>query len=674
MIILTEKPNVAEAIASAIGGYEKQKGFYSKGSDCIVSAQGHLLTLNEPEDYDAKYSKWRLEDLPICPDRLYYKPIPQNYKVLQKIKNCFNEFDSSEFILATDAEREGEVIGAEILNFLKYSNPSAKRFWVSEALTKDVVLAGLKNAKPLINFEKYKREGFARAQADWLVGMNISRLISVSAKTLCTFGRVQTAILAAIYLREKSISEFVPVPYNQFEVTSSKENKNFTLYLIKDNEDRFKENDSFLIQAANDISRSDTVKILKVEKEKKTENPPQLFNITGLQKYCSQFYKITPAKTLEIAQSLYEDFKCLSYPRTPSVVLGDENVELYRTKYELLSETYPELSQRCDNLKISPENKRLFNSKKLQDHHGLIPLDVLPDSASESHRQVYEAVLKRFFDVIKPPFIYEQCKVKAQIKDYNFSGSGRIIIQKGFKDNFDDDDVQEFPELQDGDTTSVIKTEVLYKLTKSKKHYTNASILALMENPKGEDENLGKLVGLGTPATRADIIEKLLKREYIVQQGQTLLITEKGKFLIEAILKVPELKDFISIAKTTEWEEKLAENPEGFLLEIKSFIKFKLQNIHITDVWVDPGLGVCPVCKKGHIKENAKAFSCTEWKNGCSFSIWKEICGAKITASDVKILLSGGKIKPKKMKSKAGKEFSAPLELVNGKIEFVFKK
>lgn len=672
MIILTEKPSVAEAIASAIGGYQKQKGFFSKGKDCIVSAQGHLLTLNEPEDYDIKFKKWTLEDLPICPEKLYYKPIEKNLYVLNKIKKCFQEFDDSEFILATDAEREGEVIGAEILNYLKYSNSSAKRFWVSEALTKDVVLSGLKNAKPLINFEKYKREGFARAHADWLVGMNISRLISVSAKTLCTFGRVQTAILAAIYLREKSIAEFVPVPYQQLEIITSKDKKKFSLFLTKDNSDRFSKNDSYLFQAVNDISISQNIKIVKIEKQKKTENPPQLFNITGLQKYCSQYYKIAPAKTLEIAQSLYEDLKCLSYPRTPSVVLGDDNIELYKNKYDLLSTAFPELSQGCDNLKISQDNKRLFNSEKLQDHHGLIPLDIIPDSATKEQRQVYEAVLKRFFDVIKPPFIYEQCKVFAKIKDYDFTGSGRIIIQNGFKTELDDE-VQDFPELKENNILQVEQSEILNKLTKPKKHYTNASILALMENPKGEDENLGKLVGLGTPATKADIIEKLLNREYIVQQGQTLLITEKGKFLIEAILKVPELKDFISITKTTEWEEKLAENPEGFLLEIKSFIKSKIQNIHINDVWVDPGLGTCPVCHKGHIKENAKAFSCTEWKNGCSFSIWKEICGAKITASDVSILLKGGKTKPKKMTSKAGKDFSAPLSLINGKIEFVFK-
>lgn len=672
MIILTEKPSVAEAIALAIGGYQKQKGFFSKGIDCIVSAQGHLLTLQEPEDYDIKFKKWNLEDLPICPDKLYYKPIEKNLYVLNKIKKCFQEFDDSEFILATDAEREGEVIGAEILNYLKYSNSSAKRFWVSEALTKDVVLSGLKNAKPLINFEKYKREGFARAHADWLVGMNISRLISVSTKTLCTFGRVQTAILAAIYLREKSISEFVPVPYKQLEIITSKDKKKFSLFLTKNNSDRFSENDNYLFQAVNDISISQNIKIVKIEKQKKTENPPQLFNITGLQKYCSQYYKIAPAKTLEIAQSLYEDLKCLSYPRTPSVVLGDDNIELYKNKYDLLSTAFPELSQGCDNLKISSDNKRLFNSEKLQDHHGLIPLDIIPDSASKEQSQVYEAVLKRFFDVIKPPFIYEQCKVFAKIKDYDFTGSGRIIIQNGFKTELDDE-VQDFPELKENDILQVEQSEILNKLTKPKKHYTNASILALMENPKGEDEYLGKLVGLGTPATRADIIEKLLKREYIIQQGQTLLISEKGKFLIEAILKVPELKDFISIAKTTEWEEKLAENPEGFLLEIKSFIKSKIQNIHINDVWVDLGLGVCPVCKKGHIKENAKAFSCTEWKNGCSFSIWKEICGAKITASDVSILLKGGKTKPKKMTSKSGKDFSAPLSLNNGKIEFVFK-
>lgn len=673
MIILTEKPNVADAIAEALGGYKKEKGFYSKGPDCIVSAQGHLLTLNEPEDYDPKYAKWKLEDLPICPDRIFYKPILRNYKVLEKIKNCFNSFDSSEFILATDAEREGEVIGAEILNFLKYKNPAAKRFWVSEALTKDVVLNGLKNAKPLTDYQKYKNEGFARAHADWLVGMNISRLLSVSAETLCSFGRVQTAILAAIYLREKSIAEFKPVPYKQLELTVSKKNIDFSMFLINNDSDRFSVNDSFLTEAINKTAGCNSICITEVQKELKKENPPQLFNITGLQKYCSSKYKLAPSKTLEIAQSLYEDLKCMSYPRTPSVVLGDDNIDLYLEKYELLSKKYPELAQGCANSNISENNKRLFNSAKLQDHHGLIPLADIPDTASELQKKVYYAVLKRFFEVIKPEFIYEACTIFGSISDYTFKGTGRIIVQKGFKTELDDE-VQSIPEIAKDENLLIKKTNILDKLTQPKKHFTNASILALMENPKGEDENLGKLVGLGTPATRADIIDKLINREYIVNQDQKLLITDKGKFLIEAVLKVPELKEFISISKTTEWEEKLAADPDSFLNEIKTFIQTKISNIRITDKWTEPGLGTCPVCFKGTVKENSKGFSCSEWKNGCSFTVWKNICGAKITASDVQLLISGKKTKAKKMTSKAGKEFSAPLQLVNGKVEFVFNK
>lgn len=671
MIILTEKPNVATAIAEALGGYEKQNGFFSKGKNCIVSAQGHLLTLNEPEDYDAKYSKWRLEDLPICPDRLYYKPIPQNYKVLQKIKNCFNEFDSSEFILATDAEREGEVIGAEILNFLKYNNPSAKRFWVSEALTKEVVLKGLKSAKNLSEYAKYKNEGFARSQADWLVGMNISRLISVSAGTLCTFGRVQTAILAAIYLRDKAIEEFKPVPYKQLELIVTKKNINFSMFLNNNGTDRFSTGDSFFLEAVKKMTSCNSMLITEIKKETKKENPPQLFNITGLQKYCSKKYKIAPSKTLEIAQSLYEDLKCLSYPRTPSVVLGDENVELYSEKYELLSGLYPELSQDCDNSKISNENKRLFNSAKLQDHHGLIPLADIPDSASDLQKKVYYSVLKRFFDVIKSEFIYESCLITGTTQDLEFKGSGRIIIQKGFKTELDDE-IQSIPDLNENENIPVTKINNLDKVTQPKKHYTNATILALMENPKGEDENLGKLVGLGTPATRADIIDKLLTREYITQTDQKLLITEKGKFLINAILKVPELKDFISIAKTTEWEEKLADDPESFLNEIRTFIKTKIANITITDKWIDPGLGSCPKCKKGRIRETQKSYSCSEWKAGCDFTIWKNIANAKVSSADVQLLITGKKTKTKKMTSKAGKEFSAALQLINGKVEFVF--
>ena len=271
-------------------------------------------------------------------------------------------------MLATDAEREGEHIGALILNYVGFKHyDTAKRFWVSEALTPDVVKKGFENLKSLSNYESYKKAGLSRARSDWLLGINISRLLALSTNTNAFFGRVQTAILGAIYLRDKNIANFKPVPYFQLAVKVQYLGTNFEMLFNKNGEDRFATKEQLAQRCANLKQKTLTVK--EIQTERKTENQPQLFNITGLQKYCSNKYHLTPEETLSIAQELYEKLKCLSYPRTPSTVLGDDNVELFRTKFELLSVHYPQLAQRCANKYISPDNKRLFNSAKLQDHH-----------------------------------------------------------------------------------------------------------------------------------------------------------------------------------------------------------------------------------------------------------------------------------------------------------------
>lgn len=678
MFVLTEKPSVANDIAAALGDFQKANfpfGSFWKNShdDIIVSAAGHLLELFQPEDYNPSWKNWNLEDLPIIPENFKYQPIKESFDVLKKIKYCFDHFDSTDFVLATDAEREGEHIGALILNYVGFKHyDTAKRFWVSEALTPDVVKKGFENLKSLSNYESYKKAGLARARSDWLLGINISRLLALSTNTNAFFGRVQTAILGAIYLRDKNIANFKPVPYFQLAVKVQYSGTNFEMLFNKNGEDRFATKEQLAQRCANLKQKTLTVK--EIQTERKTENQPQLFNITGLQKYCSNKYHLTPEETLSIAQELYEKLKCLSYPRTPSTVLGDDNVELFRTKFELLSVHYPQLAQRCANKYISPDNKRLFNSAKLQDHHALIPLAVLPADATEKQKNVYEAVLLRFFQTVMEPHIYEITTVKAALpesSDEEFIAKGKAIVQPGWKttdsETDSEEEIQTLPAgLKKADKLPVIESNILEKETKPKKHYTNATILALMENPKGEDENLGKLSGIGTPATRAGIIAKLISRQYIQQKGQQLLITDKGKFIIQTVVKIPCLANLIKISTTTEWEEKLNNEPDNFLDENKDFLKKEIPQIKITDKWENTSntIGECPVCHKGKITEGKKSFFCSEYKNGCKVSIWKDnFCHANITASDVLALISGKATKPKKMKStKTGKDFTASLK------------
>lgn len=676
----------------ALGDFQKASspfGSFWKNSrnDIIVSAAGHLLELYQPEDYNPSWKNWELEDLPIIPEDFKYQPIEASIDVLKKIKYCFDNFDSSDFVLATDAEREGEHIGALILNYVGFKHYStARRFWVSEALTPDVVKKGFANLKPLSEYESYKKAGLARARSDWLLGINVSRLLAISTNTNAFFGRVQTAILGAIYLRDKNISGFKPVPYFQLAVTVRTENSDFKMLLNVNGKDRFATKEELAQRCANLNGKS--LSVTEIQTERKTENQPQLFNITGLQKYCSNVYHFTPEETLAIAQELYESLKCLSYPRTPSTVLGDDNVELFSEKFNLLSKSYPQLAQRCANKYISGENKRLFNSSKLQDHHALIPLAPLPEAATDKQKKVYEAVLLRFFQTVMDVHIYEVTTIKAVlpgITGEEYIAKGKTIVQTGWKNSNDENDSEEETQsipagINKEDLLQAVKSDILEKTTKPKKHYTNASLLSLMENPKGEDENLGKLTGIGTPATRASIIAKLIKREYIQQKGQQLLITDKGKFIIQTVTKIPCLANLIKISTTTEWEEKLSSEPDSFLEENKDFLIREIPKIEISDKWENPknGIGICPICHKGKILEGKKSFYCSEYKNGCQAVIWKDnFCHAQITASDAKMLICGKKTKPKKMQSKkTGKDFSAPLQatIENGnlKIQPVF--
>lgn len=676
VFILTEKSSVAKDIAEALGGFKNCGGYFRRGNDCIAYAQGHLLELFLPEEYNPAWKTWNRESLPIIPPEMKYHPNIDGKKQLKIIKECFEKFGQDDFILATDPEREGELIGHLILEYCGFKDyNSSKRFWVAEALTPEVVKKGLKEAKPLSEYSSYKDAGLARQHADWIVGLNITRLLTVSGGgALFSFGRVQTAVLGAIYLREKSIENFKPAPYNEVEAKL----ENFSLFLTSSGETKFSP-DSSILKLARQIFPSDTMEIVEVKKELKKENPPQLFNITGLQKYCSTHFKLSPKTTLEIAQKLYEEYKCLSYPRTPSTVLGDDNVKLFREKYELLKNNYSSFTEGCAEENISSANKRIFNSAKLQDHHALIPLNVLPESASENKRKVFEAVVKRFFETVKKEHIYNSVSVKGKCKGLEFTGKGKQVIQKGFRSAENEsppagglEEVPVFPEIKQGENYKVQELKILEKFTKPKPHFTESSILSLMENPKNEDGS--KIHGIGTPATRADIIQKLFSHEFIEKSKQNILITKKGKWLIDTVLKNPVLRDFIGIATTTMWEQRLEENPDEFLSGIKEWTRKAVSAQGKTEVFEEEAIGMCPVCKKGKILENQKSFYCSEYKGGCKFTVWKNICGAKITVSDVRDLLSKGKTKQKKMKSQKGNDFEACVVLKNGKTEIEFSQ
>jgi DNA topoisomerase-3 len=343
MLILTEKPSVAAAFAQALG-VPRKNGCWENHEHCIVNALGHLLENYAPEDYDPALKKWALDSLPFIPEKIKFKAVENTKAQLEIVKHCFARHMDDPFLLATDAEREGELIGAEILEYVGFrSYQTARRFWVSAALTDEVIREGIKNARPLSDYASYKDQGYARQAADWLTGMNITRLISLQSGKTLHFGRVQTAVLAALYDRETLVKKFIPEKY--IEVTAVLDTGGRLLLKLRNpqNEEfpfRFSQGDPLLKELAGKKETMTSAKITDLKKDKKTVHPPQLLNLTALQKEANKQFSYSPEKTLSIAQALYEKHKCLSYPRTPSRVMGDENVELVHEIFNRLHDYY----------------------------------------------------------------------------------------------------------------------------------------------------------------------------------------------------------------------------------------------------------------------------------------------------------------------------------------------
>jgi DNA topoisomerase-3 len=687
MLILTEKPSVSKAFADALG-VPRKDGFYENSEYCIVSALGHLLEDFSPEDYDPALKKWSIEGLPVIPEKFKCKEIEKTKAQLAIVKNCFNRHKNSPFLLATDAEREGELIGAEILGYVGFANyENARRFWVSEALTPEVVRKGVENAKPLSDYKSYRDQGFARQRADWLVGMNLTRLISLKTGKLMHFGRVQTAVLASVNERENSIAGFTPEHF--FEVKAALRPDNpFSVRLVNpDNAEfpaRFSRDSSLLAEMETAKNTFKTGFITAICKNKKTAWPPQLHNLTALQKEAHKKFGYAPERTLTAAQSLYEKHKCLSYPRTPSRVMGDDNVGLVLSVYRKLLNEYSASSHKTlmdgsDPSLISAGNKRLFNSAELQDHHALIPLEPAPAETSEEEKNVYYLVFANFFTALKPPCVYNSVSVDAVISGHKFAGNGIEVIDAGWKTGSQNVEDNEEPDeyysgLESNREYPVTSVVINEKQTEPKKHHTFASLLQLMENPRGDDGK--RLTGLGTPATRGSILQKLVDRGYVSLNGKNILISNDGKFLVDNVLKNETLSAFISVPETTRWEERLHEDAAAFLDGIKDFVRGAVKNTGMDAYQREKkSLGKCPRCG-GEVYEGRKNYYCGNYKGDkiCNFTLWKDICATTITTADAAALLAGKQTKIKKCSSKAGKEFNAKFILIDGKIEFRFEE
>lgn len=687
MLIITEKPSVAQSFGTALSiPYNKELGYYEKDDTVITNCIGHLYELAKPEEYDEAYKIWSFEMLPIIPHSYIYKKSDDTVKQLNKITVLLKKHRNDRIVIATDADREGEVIARTVFQQAGFTDTTrCVRFWVSEALTPQVINKGLAEAKPWKEYDRLAKQGFARQHADWLVGMNLSPYETLLAghKITLPVGRVQTAILAAIAQRNNDVKNFKAQPYYQC-VANLKDNNGNKVEAYLTNPETKKNifwEMNFYINKAHQFSELNKGIKVETDTKRKKINPPKLFSLTELQKTAAKEFDYSSSRTLEIAQSLYEKHKCLSYPRTPSNVLGDDDVELFREKYLLLKSKY-EISKYCNEELISKENKNIFDSAKLDSHHALIPLDVLPSETTQAEKNIYCLVAERFFMSCMNPCKYDEKNLLIKNGEYEYKTVVRTIVEQGWKEaekksapNGANKDEEEPLQLFDEKTCILKNTEIVKKMTLPKKEFTETSLLAFMENPTMENTD-EKLIGLGTPATRGSILSKLEEHKYVEKRNRKYYATDKAYFLLKLLFKNTETSKVASISQTTKWEKQIEESPEKFESYIIGYIKDCVKIRPEIENYEKPAAGICPLCKN-KILESQKAFFCTNIKTEpkCQFIINKNAFGAGFDADDLQMMINGKKTKTKSIKSKNGNtyhaKFSLDLKTMEIKQEFI---
>jgi len=563
-LVLTEKPSVARDIAQVLGCRQNGDGCLIGPNYIITWALGHLVTLADPEDYDGKYKSWNLEDLPMLPKTMKLVIISQTSKQFKAVSALMRRPDIDSLVIATDAGREGELVARWIMEKAGWRKP-AKRLWISSQTDK-AIKEGFANLKPARDYDNLYRSAQARAEADWLVGLNVTRALTCKHNAQLAAGRVQTPTLALIVRREEEIAKFVPKDYYtvqaQFEGFSA-------IYKDSKNQSRF--NEQAPAEAVANAVKGKRGTLVEVKKEYRHQPPPPAYDLTELQRDANKKYAYSAKQTLGCMQNLYETHKLLTYPRTDSRYISDDVVPTLPERLRSVAiGPYREAAEQI--LRSKPlSTKYIVNNSKVTDHHAIIPTEqtVNLSKLSPEERNVYDLVVRRFLAVLSPSFEYEEVKVKISVEKNNFYAKGRTIKATGWKALYgavlsdeDDDDpdahAQQLPPLSQGTAVLVQSSRVIAGKTKPPARYTEATLLTAMENPSQQidDINLKSVIettsGLGTSATRADIIEKLFNSFCLERKGKEIHPTSKAKQLISIV--PPDLK---SAELTAKWEQQL---------------------------------------------------------------------------------------------------------------------
>lgn len=635
-LVIAEKPSVARDIARVLGCNKKEKT-YMEGKEYVVTwGLGHLVTLADPEDYNKNYKEWKMEDLPMMPEQLKLNVIPQTRHQFNSVKTCIHRNDIDEIIIATDAGREGELVARWIL--VKAGNKKPiKRLWIS-SVTDKAIRDGFANLKNGREFDDLYRAAQCRAEADWLVGINATRALTCKYNAQLSCGRVQTPTLAMIGAKEEEIRKFTAKPY--YGMTARGEGVLFTWKEKKSNSSSVMDKEKR--EKAYDIVKGQEGLVTEITKKTKKSYSDALYDLTELQRDANIRFGFSAKKTLNIMQSLYEHHKVLTYPRTDSRYLTEDIVETIPERLEAIS-VGPYKSYTASLLKTKIKaNGQFVNNQKVSDHHAIIPTEQTPvlSDFSLDERKIYDLVVRRFLAVLYPPCEYEQTTYEMIAAGELFTAQGNVIIKEGYRIVYENmDQMKGLPKLSKGQTIHPLLLTKTEGKTQPPARFNEATLLKAMENPvkymSEKDEEAAKTLketgGLGTVATRADIIDKLFANFFLEKKGNDIYLTGKAKQLLSLVpedLKKPEL--------TAQWESKLASMSKGklkqqaFMGDIRAYArelteeirdgegKFRHDNLTNT---------ICPECGK-------KMLSVTN-KQGKLLVCQDRNCGHRIRLSKV---------------------------------------
>lgn len=625
-LVIAEKPSVGRDIARVLH-CNKKTNTYIEGKDYIVTwALGHLVTLADPEQYGEQYKTWNMDTLPMLPEHWKLVVIKQTGRQFHAVKELIFRKDVSDIIIATDAGREGELVARWILNKAGNQKP-LKRLWIS-SVTDKAIREGFQNLRPGKSYEPLYRAAVARAQSDWVVGINATRALTCKYNAQLSCGRVQTPTLAMIAAREEEIRTFKPVPY--YGLKAAVGGITFTWTDARSGSSRSFDKDR--IQAIKQAS-APSLLVTDVRKKLKKTFAPALYDLTALQREANQKFGFSAKQTLNIMQRLYENHKVLTYPRTDSRYLTTDIVPTLKERLKACAVgPYSKIAGRLSMQKLQA-NKSFVNDSKVSDHHAIIPTEqfVQLDHMSNEERKIYDLVVRRFLAVLSPACEYEETSISGTIGEELFSAKGnfirsagwREVYESGYTDGEDEEEPTAFsqislPDLKKGETLPVTTLTITEGKTKPPAYFTEGTLIAAMENPvkylryKDKDvvKTLGETGGLGTVATRADIIEKLFNSFLMEKKENEIHITSKGKQLLSLVpsdLKSPEL--------TASWEMRLQaiakgkESDKAFMKEIEHYTKALIQEIKSADGTFrhdNMTRTKCPECGKFMLEVNGK--------------------------------------------------------------------